>query len=118
MHYYYEVVCTKKKSTVHQVSAEASMNTIDIYTNEDGIVTYTPMQQICMVSTVSLIYVIDDGDDDDDDDDDDETPEYIFISVPIGDEHRQGKKDNVKIDTGAGRNIISIKHSKNYLVKM
>ena len=33
---HYEVVCRKKKSTVHQVSAEPSMATMTVYTSEDG----------------------------------------------------------------------------------
>ena len=67
----------------------------------------TPTNHINMISTVSLIkpQVIDD----DDDDDDDGTSEDIFISVPIGDEHRQDKKVNVKTEIGASRNVMSIR---------
>ena len=77
-----------------------------VYTNEDGTVTFTVTHHISMASTVSLIkpLVIDD--------DDNGTPEDIFISVPTGNEHWQDKKVNVKIDTGAGRNIMSIKTMK------
>ena len=76
------MVCRRKKSTGHQVSAEPSKTTMAVYTNEDGTVTYNPTYHISMVSTVSLIkpQVIDDGDDDG-------TPEDIFTSVPIGNEH-------------------------------
>ena len=91
------------------------MTTMAVYTNEDGTVTFIPTHHVSMASTVSLIkpWVIDD-----DDDDDDGTPKDIFISVPKRDEHRQDRKVNVKIDTCAGRNVMSIKTLKEYLVKM
>ena len=75
-----------------------------VYSNEDGTVTYTPTLHASMVSTVSLIksQVIDD-------DDDDGTPEDAFTSVPIGNECQQDMKVHIKIDTGAGKNIMSIK---------
>ena len=100
---HYKVVCRKKKSTVHQVSAEPSKTMMTVYTSGNGTVTYIPTHHISMISTVSLIkpQVIDD-------DDDDGTSEDIFISVPIGDELRQDKKANMKTDTGAGRNVMSI----------
>ena len=62
---HHEVVCRKKKSTVHQVSAEPPMTTIAVYTNEDGTVTYTPTHHMSMVGTFSFInpQVIDDDDD-------------------------------------------------------
>ena len=102
---HYKVLCRKKKCTVHQVSAEPSTTTMTVYTSEDGTVTYNPTYHIRMISTVSLIkpQVIDD---------DDGTPEDIFISMPMGDEHMQDKKVNVKIDTGPGRNVMSIKTLK------
>ena len=67
---------------------------------------------ISMVSTVSLIkpQVIEG--------DDDGTPDDIFISVAIGGECWQDKKLHMQIDTGATRNVMRIKHSKDYLVKM
>ena len=96
----------KEEITVHQVSAEPSTTTMTVYTNEVGTVTYTPTDHVSMVSTVSIIkpQVIADNDDG--------TPEDIFISVPIGDQHRQDKKVNVKIDTGTGTNVMSIKTLK------
>ena len=89
------------------------MTKMAVYTTEDGTVTYTPTNHISMISTVSLIMpqVIND-------DDDDGMPEDIFISVAIGDEHWQGKKVNTKIDSDGGRNVMSIKISKNYMVKV
>ena len=42
----------------------------------------------------------------------------ILIFVPFGNEHRQDKKVNVKIDTGAGRNIMIIKAIKELLDKI
>ena len=73
-----------------------------VYTNEDGTVTYTPIHHASMVNSVSLIkpQVIDD--------DDSGKPWDIIISVPIGDEYQQDKKVYVKIDTGAGRNVMTI----------
>ena len=99
------MLCRKKRSTVHQVSAEPSMTTMAVYTNKDGTVTYTLNHHSSMFSTVSLImqWVIDD--------DDNGTPEDIFISsgsVIVGDEHQQDKKVIVKIGTGVDRNGMSI----------
>ena len=51
---HYEVVCRKKKPTVHQASAELCMTMMTFYASEDGTVTYTPTHHISMISTVSL----------------------------------------------------------------
>ena len=81
------------------------------YTNKDGTVTYTLIHHFSMVSPVNLVKP------QVSDDDDDRTPEDI-ISMPIGNEHWQDKKGHMKVDIDVERNIISIKNSKNYFMKI